>query len=97
MPVNEIRLQGADFVIGVKFHSDKIEENSNLMDVVMKSIDIMGCKISEGSLEMSDFVLDVYTDKSGLLDIEKLEKCYEYGYNAVMENLDKIKCAINAH
>ena len=94
VPVDEVRLQGADFVIGVKFHSDKIEEDSNLMDVVMKSIDIMGCKISEEGLNMSDFVLDVYTDKTGLLDIEKLEKCYKYGYEAVLANLDKIKCAM---
>ena len=51
----------------------------------------MGNKISEKSLKMSDFVLEVYTDKVGLLDVEKLDKCYEYGYNAVIENLDEIK------
>lgn len=96
VPVDEVRLQGADCVIAVKFHSDKIEDDSNLMDVVMKSIDIMGCKISEESLDMSDFILDVYTDKTGLLDVEKLDKCYEYGYEAVMENLDKIRSVINS-
>lgn len=37
------------------------------------------------------FVLDVYTDKVGLLDVEKLDKCYEYGYSSVIENLEKIK------
>ena len=64
------------------------------MDIVMKSIDIMGCKISEESLNMSDFVLDVYTDKTGLLDIDKLDKCYEYGYDAVLKNLNKIKAVL---
>lgn len=96
VPVDEVKLQGADCVIAVKFHSDDIKEDSNLMDVVMKSIDIMGSKISEESLGMSEFVLDVYTDKTGLLDIEKLDKCYKYGYDAVMENLDKIRSVINS-
>ena len=91
VPADEVRLQGADKVISVKFHSDQITEDSNLMDVAMKCIDIMGSKISEKSLKMSDYVLDVYTDKVGLLDYQKVDKCFEYGYNAVIENLEEIK------
>ena len=94
VPVNEIRKQGADKVIAVKFDADPVDENSNIMDIVMKTIDIMGSKISEESLEMSDIVLNVYTDKVGLLDIEKLDNCYKYGYNCVVENIDKIKEAL---
>ena len=94
VPVNEVRKQGADKVIAVKFDADPVDENSNIMDIVMKTIDIMGSKISEESLEMSDLVLNVYTDKVGLLDIEKLDSCYKYGYNCVMENIDKIKEAL---
>lgn len=95
VPVNEVRKQGADKVIAVKFDADPVDENSNIMDIVMKTIDIMGCKISEESLEMSDIVLNVYTDKVGLLDIEKLDNCYKYGYNCVVENIDKIKEALD--
>lgn len=91
IPVHEVKKQGADKVIAVKFDADPIDENSNLMDIVMKTIDIMGSKISEESLEMSDLVLNVYTDKVGLLDIEKLDSCYQYGYDCVMQNIDKIK------
>ena len=91
VPVNEVKKQGADKVIAVKFNSDPIKEDSNIMDIVMKTIDIMGSKISEESLEMSDLVLNVYTDKVGLLDVNKLESCYKYGYNCVLENLDKIR------
>ncbi len=94
VPVNEVRKQGANKVIAVKFDADPVDENSNIMDIVMKTIDIMGSKISEESLEMSDIVLNVYTDKVGLLDIEKLDNCYKYGYNCVVENIDKIKEAL---
>lgn len=90
IPVNEVKKQGADKVIAVKFNSDEINEESNIMDIVMKTIDIMGSKISEESLEMSDYVLNVYTDKTGLLDIGKLDSCYKYGYDCVMQNIDKI-------
>lgn len=91
IPVNEVKKQGADKVIAVKFDADKINKKSSMMDIVMKTIDIMGSKISEESLEMSDYVLNVYTDKVGLLDVKKLDKCYQYGYDCVMEHIDDIK------
>lgn len=91
VPVYEVKKQGANKVIAVKFDADPVKEDSNIMDIVMKTIDIMGSKISEESLEMSDLVLSVYTDKVGLLDVAKLDSCYQYGYNCVVENIDKIK------
>lgn len=91
IPVHEVKKQGADKIIAVKFNADPIDESSNLMDIVMKTIDIMGSKISEESLEMSDYVLNVYTDKVGLLDVQKLDKCYQYGYECVEKNIEKIK------
>lgn len=91
IPVKEVKKQGADIVIGVKFKSEEITEESNIMDMTMKTIDIMGEKISEENLKQANYVLNVYTDKTGLLDIDKLDSCYKYGYNAVIENLDKIK------
>lgn len=91
VPVFEVRKQGADKVLAVKFDADPIDENSNVMDIVMKTIDIMGSKISEENLENSDYVLNVYTDKVGLLDVEKLDKCYEYGYKSVIESLEELK------
>ena len=86
IPVEEVKKQGADKVIAISFHSDDINENSNIMDYIMKTIDIMGKQISEKSLDKSDYILDIYTDKCGLLDINKLDSCYKYGYNAVIDN-----------
>lgn len=91
IPVYEVKKQGADKVIAVKFNSDAIDRNSNIMDFVMKTIDIMGSKISEESLEISDYILNVYTDKCGLLDVNKLDMCYKYGYKSVMDNIHEIK------
>ena len=91
IPVYEVKKQGADKIIAVKFDSDKITEDSNIMDIAMKTIDIMGNKISEASLEMSDYVLNVFTDKVGLLDFKKLDSCYQYGYDSVVEHIEEIR------
>ena len=45
IPVREVKKQGATKVIAVNFHADEIDNNSNMMDIVMKTIDIMGNKI----------------------------------------------------
>ena len=91
IPVLEVKKQGADKVIAVNFKADDIDEESNIMDIAMRTIDIMGNKISEESLEQSDFIMTIETDKTGLLDIEKLDKCYMSGYKETVKNIDKIK------
>ena len=94
IPVSEVKKQGADKIIAVNFKADDIDTNSNMMDLAMRTIDIMGNKISEENLEKSDFILTVKTDKTGLLDVENLDSCYQYGYEAVTQNLDKIKAIL---
>ena len=91
VPVTEVRKQGVDKVIAVNFKADDIDESSNMMDVAMRTIDIMGNKISEESLKNSDYILTVRTDKTGLLDTNKLDSCFEYGYKTVMENIKNIE------
>ena len=91
IPVTEVKKQGADKVLAINFKADDIDEHSNIMDIAMRTIDIMGNKISEESLEQSDYVLTIQTDKTGLLDVEKMDSCYQYGYKAVIKNLSQIK------
>ena len=91
IPVQEVRKQGASKVIAVNFAADEINEESNIMDIIMRTIDGMGNKISEKNINTSDFLLTIPTDKTGLLDVEKLDACYKYGYNATIKNLEKIK------
>ncbi len=95
IPVKEVRKQGADKVIAVNFKADIIDENSNFMDISMRTLDIMGNKISEENLADSDFVLTVETDKTGLLDYEKLDNCYKFGYDFCIKNIKKIKSILS--
>jgi len=90
-PSLEVKRQGADKVLTVNFKADDIDEESNVMDIMMRSIDIMGNKISEDNLNSSDMVLTIQTDKTGLLEIEKLDDCYKYGYRQTINNIEKIR------
>lgn len=90
-PTTEVKKQGVDKTITVNFKADDIDENSNIMDIVMRTIDIMGNKISEENIRNSDMVLTIQTDKTGLLETEKLDECYKYGYRQTIEQIDKIK------
>lgn len=78
-------------IIAVNFEADPVEPESDVMDIVMKTLDIMGNKISEKGLEQSDLIFTVPTDRTGLFDIEKLDKCYKFGYDTAMKNLAQIK------
>lgn len=91
VPVIEVKRQGIEKVIAVNFKPDDITEESNYMDIAMRTIDLMGNKIAEENLKQSDYVLTIQTDKVGLLDIKKVDSCFEYGYKATMREINKIK------
>lgn len=95
VPVDEVRKMGADKVISVNFFSDKITNHSNIMDIAMKTLDMMGNKISEINLKNSDLVLTIDTDGTGLLDIDNAEFCFNSGYKTAIDNMDKIKKMIS--
>lgn len=70
-PTIEVRHQGVEKVLTINFKADDIEENSNIMDIVMRTIDIMGNKISEENISNSDMVLTIQTDKTVCWKLKK--------------------------
>ena len=95
IPVIPLKRMCNKKIMAVNFAADPVEENSDVMDIIMKTLDIMGNKIAEEGIEQSDYVLTVPTDRAGLFDIEKLDKCYKFGYDTVMQNIDEIKKMVN--
>lgn len=91
VPVVEVKKQGVDKVLAINFKADDVDENSNMMDISMRAIDIMGNKISEEGLKQSDYLLTISTNKTGLLDSQKLDECYKYGYKETIRNMKNIK------
>ncbi len=95
VPVIEVKKQGMDKVLAVNFKADDITQESNYMDIAMRTIDLMGNKISEENLKQSDYILTIGTDKTGLLDIQKMDSCYQSGYIMTMNKISEIKEIIN--
>ena len=95
VPVDEVRKQGADKVIAVKFDEDNFGKDSNVMDIIMRTIDIMGNKIIEEEIKKSDYVLNIHTGKMGLLETSKIYHCFEYGYEAAKNSIEEIKRCLN--
>lgn len=90
-PALEVKKLGADKVISIKFDSDTVTKDSNIMDIVMKMVDIMGSKVSEESLALSDYIITIPSDGTGLLETTKIDYCYKSGYDTVMRNIDEIR------
>lgn len=80
--------------MSIKFDSDVVTKESNSMDIIMKIVDIMGSKISEESLKLSNYVLTIPSDGTGLLDNDKIEFCFESGYKTARAKIEDIKKSI---
>ncbi len=71
IPAREVKKLGADKVISVNFEEGKIDNNSNVMDILMKTLDIMGNNISKDVIENSDYVLTISTENSWTIGNDK--------------------------
>ncbi len=90
IPAREVRRLGADKVISVKFDSNKIDEESNAIDIIVKVTDLMSEKISDEDLKESDYTITVPTDGTGILDISKIDYCFKSGYETTKEQIEEI-------
>ena len=85
IPVTEVKKQGADIIISVNFELEEVNEDSNIIDITMRTLDIMGSKVSENSLNYTDYLITIEACKVGLLDFTKLETCYQCGYETAIK------------
>ena len=91
IPIKILKDNEADKVIAIRFDSDRVTDESNVMDITMKTIDIMGNKLCDEQLEMSDYIVTIPSDGTGLLETENLDFCYKSGYMETMKNINAIK------
>ena len=94
IPANEVKRMGADKIISVKFEENAYDDESDVMDIIMRTLDIMGNKISENVIKTSDYILTIPTEKVGLLEDAKTDSCFKYGYETTMSKIDEIKEAL---
>ena len=86
VPWNELELLGAKNIINVIFESDKKDNCcDNLIEVAGRSIDLLCRELSNYEMQGSYKILKIKTEKTGLLDISKLENLYYLGYKQAKE------------
>lgn len=90
IPAKAVKDLGADRIISVKFDSNKIESTSNAVDIVVKVSDLMSEKISDEDLNATDYTITVPTDGTGILDISKIDYCFESGYETTKKQIKQI-------
>ncbi len=91
IPIKILKENKADKVIAIRFESDEVTSKSNIMDITMKTIDIMGNKLCDEQLEMCDYILTIPSDGTGLLEVDNLDFCYKSGYIEAIKNINAIK------
>lgn len=90
IPAKEVKELGADKVISVKFDNDKIDNESNALDIGMKIMDMMTEKIIDKDIEKSDYIITIPTDETGILDVSKIDYCFKSGYETTKKQIKNI-------
>lgn len=89
VPWKELEECGVDEVISIIFENEiKKKEEINIIDVITKSIDILGHELSTYELEGADNLIKIKTKDIHLLDKNKIDYLYNLGY---IETKAKIK------
>lgn len=96
IPADEAKALGADKVISIRFPEPMEDVNMSMYTIILRALNIMIEKIADEKLKDSDYILDLDMGKMGILDIRKLEYCYEFGYKKTIENISIIKKIIHS-
>lgn len=87
-PWRELKEIGTDKVISVVFR-EKFDKNCcmNIIDVATRSIGLLSKELSNYEWNGTDYLLEIYTEKIGLLDMDKIEELYEIGYETAKKQI----------
>lgn len=87
-PWRELKEIGTDKVISVVFR-EKFDKNCcmNIIDVATRSIGLLSNELSNYEWNGTDYLLEIYTEKIGLLDMDKIEELYEIGYETAKKQI----------
>ena len=91
LPAQEVKKLGADKVISIRFSTEKKSNPTTLLEVAIKSIDIIFDQRTTSELESSDYALTLDLPEASVFNIKKIDYCYEIGYKTAIEHMSEIK------
>ena len=91
VPWKELKSVGADKVISIIFDTENDSTcDKNLIEVAGHSISLLCRELSNYEMEGADYVIKIKSEKTGLLDMKKIDELYELGYNQMKKHINKI-------
>lgn len=90
LPVQILKDMGAEKTIGISFDISKYTPSNNVLNVLLRAVDIFSLKDVKAAQEIADLAIEIDTQGTSLLEITNLEQCYQIGYNEIMKNKEKI-------
>lgn len=91
LPAQEVRKLGAEKVLSVRFSSEKNSDPKNLVEVAIKSVDLMFDQRTAAEIASSDYSITLDLAEASVFNIKKIDYCYEQGYITAMKNMTQIK------
>ena len=68
----------------------EVLEPENIEGVITRALDIFSCSSVEEGRRISDISVEIYNKNTSLIDMDDFDKTIDNGYNAIMNNKDKI-------
>ena len=95
LPAQEVRKLGAEKVLSVRFSSEKNSDPKNLVEVAIKSVDLMFDQRTAAEIASSDYSITLDLAEASVFNIKRIDYCYEQGYITAMKNMAQIKEIFN--
>lgn len=91
LPTHEVRKLGAPKVLSIRFSSENNTDPKNMIEVAVKSIDLLFDQRTALEVANSDYALTLDLAEASVFNIRKIDYCYEQGYITAIANMSKIK------
>lgn len=62
----------------------------NIVDVASRSIGLLSNELANYEWEGTEYLLEIHTEKIGLLDMDKIDELYEIGYKTAKKQIKEI-------
>ena len=90
VPWKELKFLGADKIINVVFKENEKEScDRNLIEVATRSIGLLCNELSGYEMTGAENVIEIKSDKVGLLDMSKIDYLYKLGYKETAKNINE--------
>ena len=89
-PTRILKIMGADKIIGLHFRLDDYVPREDIFAVLLRAVDIFSLGDVREAKKYADLSIEIDAKGAGLLGIDDFNKLIETGYNAIMDNKDKI-------